>query len=252
MPGDGMRGDFEPLEPPVPKGLDGSPLRKKLIFTIVVFCGLVFVILAVPFTGIAQPLKGLDMWLSKPRLSGTNISGTFKLQYRRGGFDSDATGGVCLIADIAKLVPAHDVHKVNGEIHEGTCTTKAECNPKGFSTVIWEGYCVPDGPKKPSRCWYRPADNDPMKKLLCHTSGHHPDPAIPPNLRGTPWPVGVVQIVPYSQAVPNEPDFDLAAFYQVHTNGKAARWRLSGRLFGKAAPQENFGAPACVPAGKCK
>lgn len=251
MPGDGMRGDFEPLEPPIPKGPDGFPLRKKLIFTIVVFCGLVFVILAVPFMGIAKPLKGLDMWLSKPRLSGTNLSGTFKLQYRRGGFDSDATGGVCLIADIAALVPAGDAHKA--EIYGGTCTTKKQCNPNG-PTQIWEGYCVPAGRNQPSRCWYRPADNDPNKVLLCHTSGHHPDPAIPPNPRGTPWPVGVVQIVPHAQTVPNAPRFDLQAFYRNHTGGKATQWRLSGRLFGKqpgAAPRENYGAPACVPAGKC-
>ena len=248
MPGDGMRGDFEPLEPPVPKGLDGFPLRKKLIFTIVAFCGLVFVILAVPFTGIAQPMKGLDMWLSKPRLSGTNLSGTFKLQYRQGGFGSDATGGVCLIADIAKLVPAGDAHKA--EIRGGTCTTNAQCNPNG-ATQIWQGYCVPDGQNRPSRCWYRP-DNDPTKRQLCHTSGHHPSTT---NLRGTPWPVGVVQIVPHAQTVASAPRFDLQAFYRNHTGGKATKWRLSGRLFGKlsgAAPQENFGAPACVPAGKCK
>jgi hypothetical protein len=241
-----MRGDFEPLEPPVPKGLDGFPLRKKLIFTIVAFCGFVFVILAVPFTGIAQPLNGLDMWLSKPRLSGTNPSGTFRLQYRRGGFDSDATGGVCLIADIAALVPAGDAHK--GEIHEGTCTTKLQCEPnnKPGSKQIWEGYCVPDGPNKPSRCWYRPADPDPMKKgLLCHTSGNHPLPGYP---RGKPLPVGVVQKVPFT------PGFDLQAFYRNHTGGKATQWRLSGRLFGKkpgAAPREKYGAPACVPAGRC-
>jgi hypothetical protein len=186
------------------------------------------------------------MWLSKPRLSGTNPSGTFRLQYRRGGFDSDATGGVCLIADIAALVPAGDAHKA--EIHGGTCTTKAHCNPNG-PTQIWEGYCVPDGHKKPSRCWYRPADPDPSKKgLLCHTSGNHRDPANPPNLRGEPWRVGVNHNVPFT------PGFDLQAFYRNHTGGKATQWRLSGRLFGKkpgVAPREYYGAPACVPAGKC-
>ena len=246
MPGDGMRGDFEPLERPVPKGLDGFPLRKKLIFTIVAFCGLVFVILAVPFTGIAQPLKGLDMWLSKPRLSGTNPSGTFRLQYRRSGFDSDATGGVCLIADIAALVPAGDAHKA--EIHGGPCTTDPQCNPSS-SPGIWPGYCVPDGPKQPSRCWYRPAaDNDAtMKKQLCHTSGNHPDPASPPNLRGTPWPVGVNKITPYAQTVPSMPRFDLQAFYRNHTNGKPARWRLSGLLFGRSGSRHmRYGDPACL------
>ncbi len=251
MPGDGMRGDFEPLEPPVPKGLDGFLFRKRLIFTIVGFCGLVFVILAVPFTSIAQPLKGLDMWLSKPRLSGTNPSGTFRLQSRVGGFDSDGTGGVCLIADIARLVPAGDAH--NGEIHRGSCTTKAHCNPKGSSTVIWEGYCVPGGHKQPSRCWYRPTDNDAANKgLLCHTSGNHP---LAGSMRGTPWPVGVNQITPYAQTVPNAPRFDLRAFYRNHTGGKATQWRLSGRLFGtqpSAATRETYGDQACLSVDKKK
>jgi hypothetical protein len=241
-----MRGGFEPPDPPVPKGLDGFPLRKKLIFTIVAFCGLVFVILAVPFTGIAQPLKGLDMWLSKPRLSGTNPTGTFRLQNRLGGLDSDATGGVCLIADIADLVPAGDAHKA--EIHGGSCTTNAHCNLKGLPPPpgVWEGYCVPAGPSQPNRCWYRPADNDPNKVLLCHTSGHHPYPGF---ARGIPWPVGVNQEVPFAQTVPSAPHFDLQAFYQGHTGGKPAEWRLSGRLFARlsgVASRENYGEPACL------
>jgi hypothetical protein len=250
MPGDGMRGGFEPPEPPVPTGLDGFPLRKKLIFTIVAFCGLVFVILAVPFTGIAQPLKGLDMWLSKPRLSGTNPTGTFRLQNRQFGFDSDATGGVCLIADIAALVPAGDAHKA--EIYGSSCTANPDCNPNGAAQV-WQGYCVPDGPKQPSRCWYRP-DNDPRKRQLCHTSGHHqPDPATPPNLRGTPWPVGVNQITPYAQTVTSTPRFDLQAFYRGHTGGKPAKWRLSGLLFGtKSGTLSKYGAPACLSVDKQK
>ncbi|HEX6073167.1 MAG TPA: hypothetical protein VFY95_09195 [Sphingomicrobium sp.] len=249
MPGDGMRGGFEPPQPPVPEGLDRFPLRKKLTFTIVVFCGLVFVVLAVPLTGITKPWKpvrdlyGLDMSLSKPTLSGTNPSGTFKLKYRLFGFDSDASGGACLIADIADLVPAGDAHK--GEIYGGACTTQAQCNKAGTSQ-IWYGYCVPAGKNQPGRCWYKPADNDGAEKQLCQKSAYYPssDPAY---VHGTPWDVGV------DHKVPNTDGFDLQAFYRDHTGGKPAQWRISGLLWGT---QPNtlrgyYGDPACVPAGKC-
>jgi hypothetical protein len=225
---------------------------KKLILTTVAVAGAGVVILALPFAGLMQPLApvrsfyGLEMSLSKPTLSGTNPSGTFKLQYRPFGLDSLGNGGACLIADIASLVPAGDAHKVAGEIHEGTCTTQEQCNPKGSPPAlgVWEGYCVPDGPNEEGRCWYRPTDNDPDKKRLCHTSGHY----------GGPWPVGVDQIVPYAQTVNNAPRFDMQAFYQAHTNGTPAQWRLSGRLFGTQAGaiRRNFGHPACLSVDKKK
>ena len=222
---------------------------KKLILTLVAVAGLATVILALPFTGITQPwgpVRGfylLEMSLSKPTLSGINPTGTFKLQYRPFGLDSRGDGGACLIADIARLVPASNPH--DGEIHRGTCTTKPDCEPeRALGTQAWEGYCVPDGPNQPAgRCWYRPDDN-PTKVLLCHTSGHH----------GGPWPVGVDQIVPYAQTVPNAPRFDLADFYQTHTGGEATQWRLSGRLFGTqpGVRRENYGKPACLSVDKKK
>jgi len=214
---------------------------KKVILTTVAVAGVAVAILALPFAGIMQPLApvrpfyGLEMSLSKPTLSGMNPSGTFKLQYRPFGLDSLGNGGACLIADIARLVPNTDPHKA--EIHAGTCTKPADCNLKGSPPPagVWEGYCVPDGPKQQGRCWYRP-DSDPTKALLCHTSGHH----------GGPWPIGVSQTVPYL------PGFNLQAFYQNHTGGEATQWRLSGRLFGTlpGVRRENYGKPACLSVDK--
>jgi hypothetical protein len=225
---------------------------KKLILPLVAVAGVAVVILALPFTGLTQPVAplrsfyGLEMWLDKPTRSGTNPYGEFKLQYRPFGLDSRGHGGACLIADIAALIPAGNPHKVAGEIHEGTCTKPEHCNLKGSPPPpgVWEGYCVPDGPKPEGRCWYRPSDNDLDKKKLCHTSGHN---------KGLPWPVGANQIAPYAQTVNDTPRFDMQAFYQAHTNGTPAQWRLSGRLFGTlGGVRSNFGHPACLSPDKKK
>lgn len=228
-----------------PKFDDAAPSRFPAIIKAIGILAIVgIVVVSIPYLS-----GGVDMSLDKPVRSGTNPWGTFRLEYRLFGFDTDRTGGACLIADIAGLVPVGDVHKA--EIHDGPCTTKADCEPckkpEAGCTQIWEGYCVPDGPNQPSRCWYRPADNDPNKRLLCHTSGHHPTSA---NARGTPWPVGFDQITPYAQAVPDPgtPPFDLQTFYGDHTNGKPAQWRLSGLLFGTqpGALRTKYGKPACL------
>lgn len=256
MPGDGPRGDWQPPKPPGPKGPDRFSFGKKLIITIVVFCGLVFIIIVLPFTGVTKPLLplgnlyGLDISLSEPKLSGINPSGTFRLYRKPFGFDSDGTGGACMIADIAGLVRADDPLKP--ELNAGTCNTDDECNPN--PTQTWQGYCVPDYQNQHSRCWYRPADNDPDKKLLCRTSGHYKNPTDPPAFRGPPWPVGVLQNVPYAQTVPNTPRFDLQTFYRDHTNGRPAQWRLSGLLFGTApgSVRTKYGNPACLSPDETK
>jgi hypothetical protein len=222
-------------------------------------CGIILAILSVGvlFVVSLQYLwAGLDMSLYKPTRNGTNPVGEFRLEHRLFGFDSEGRGGACLIADIAALLPDGNDHKKAGEIHEGPCTAPAQCNPlhKEPSELkpgetdpqLWEGYCVPIGQNQrvsdsqPGRCWYRPADNDPTKALLCHTSGH----------KGGPWPVGVNQNVPF------KPGFDLADFYQKHTSGKPAQWRLSGRLDGTQpnAVRRKYGDPACLspdPKKKC-
>lgn len=260
MPGDGPRGDWQP---PGPKGLVGFPLRKKLIFTIVAFCSLVVIFLAAPFAGITKPwppfrkLYGLTMWVSLPTKSAFNSpgslpgsppdkfnpSGTFRPEYRLFGLDSDGTGGACMIADIAGLVPANNDHKA--EVLEGPCTKDEECDlgTKG----VWPGHCIPDGPNQPSRCWYRPEENAAMRGQLCHTSGNHRNPTDPPAYLGPPWPVGVDQITPYTQTVANAPRFDLEAFYQARTNGESARWRVSGLLFDRSGGRHmRYGKPDCL------
>lgn len=195
-----------------------------------------------PRTGIALALAGgllvlasagetppkIDMALSRPQLADHRLSGTFRLYRAESGIESNRTGGACLVADIASLLPTGTPGIVTG-----TCASQKECNPLGDAQT-WSGYCV----KGENRCWYKPIGNE---KQVCQKSPYATPPAV--------WPLGK------NIRVPAEPGFDVHAFYRDHTGNRSARWRLIGCLNGKTPGCADgssefivrFGPPQLIP-----
>jgi len=152
------------------------------------------------------PPTTIDMALSRPSLDGNGLVGTFRLYRAGSGIDSNRTGGACLVADIASLLPAG-----TPGIVKGSCSSNEECNPLGKAQT-WNGYCV----KEAKRCWYKPIGNE---MQVCQKSPYADPPAV--------WPLDE------NIHVPAEPGFDVHAFYQEHTGNQSARWRLVGCLNGQ-------------------
>lgn len=194
------------LQPSLPyRGL-GSILGSRPRTSIALVSALAGGLLAL--AGAGQRPTTIDMALSQPSLDDNGLGGTFRLHRSGAGIESNQTGGACLVADIASLLPAD-----TPGIVRGNCSSQAECNPLGEGQP-WNGYCV----KESRHCWYKPIGDE---KQVCQKSAY----ALP--RPPTVWPLDE------NIRVPAEPGFDVHAFYREHTGNRSARWRLVGCLNGQ-------------------
>ena len=228
MPGDSDSGSG-PHDPPNASARSETAARVRKS-GLILLAGLIIVILALTIPRTREFFNGYAIVLSKPELKGNWIEGTFQFQHKINGLSWNGTGGACIVADIADLVPAGDEHKA--ELKGGMCTTQAQCNVAG-EAQRWHGYCFGNA-EKPGRCFYEPAEGD-QDGELCRRSIDYDSPKI--------WKQGQINRVPDPNTVAR---FDVRAFYREHTNGRPARWALVGVLNSDNAQHEIHGEPVLL------
>ncbi len=102
MPGDNRMPDFGDL--PTHKPLFKVPgLRGIITIFAIVVCGLLILL------GLGRYVySGLGIEVTKPAFDGSQLTGKFNVYPKLFGFNSNGTGGACLIANIALLVSDAD------------------------------------------------------------------------------------------------------------------------------------------------